>query len=348
MASVDNVDDEMLSYSLLPFFILGVVRIALACFGIAANIVSIRVLTHKSIWSATSILLISLVVYDTVFLFTGAVVIIAGLPEYEEDHLFVTVTVFYPFRYIAQMGSVYSTVAVTVERFVVVVTPLRARSIWTTNNARRVAIGVFVFSLGFNIPRCVVFHQLSSADWVENGTLTQSDASQEFLYTRVYEVYLTMAIFYILPYTIIIVLNINLIVHLRISARVTKTISPRHTARLSTSPTDKEDGLTIVVLGITTCFFVCCVIPLTYHILLLADLDIFSNPHKVYLFAVSDTMLCVNSATDFIFYCLLGRRFRNVFFKLFCPCLCRRRSSPVNQNRLTLLQMKGIPCSNTR
>ncbi|XP_046543621.1 FMRFamide receptor-like [Haliotis rubra] len=332
MASVDNVDDEMMSYSLLPFFILGVVRIALACFGIIANIVSIRVLTHKSIWSATSILLISLVVYDTLFLLTGAVVIIAGLPEYEEDHLFITVTLFYPFRYISQMGSVYSIVAVTVERFIVVVTPLRARSIWTMNNARRVAIGVFIFSLGFNIPRCLVFHQLSSTDWVENGTLTQSDTSQDYLYSRVYEVYLTMVVFYILPYTIIIVINIKLIVHLRISARVTRAISSRHDARPSVSPTDKEDGLTIIVLGITTCFFVCCVIPLTYHILLLADLDMFSTPHKVYLFAVSDTMLCLNSATDFIFYCLLGRRFRRVFFKLFCPCMCGKRRINVNQN----------------
>ncbi|XP_067651002.1 FMRFamide receptor-like [Haliotis asinina] len=324
MASVDHVDDEMLSYSLLTFFILGVVRIALACFGIVANIVSIRVLTHKSIWSATSILLISLVVYDTLFLITGAVVIIAGLPEYEEDHLFITVTVFYPFRYISQMGSVYSLVAVTVERFIVVVMPLRARSIWTMNNARRVTIGVFIFSLGFNIPRCLVFHQLSSTDWVENGTLTQSETAHEYLYSRVYEVYLTMLVFYILPYTIIIVINIKLVVHLRNSARVTKAISTRHDARTYNSPTDKEDGLTIIVLGITTCFFVCCVLPLTYHILLLTDLDMFSTPHKVYLFAVSDTMLCINSATDFIFYCLLGRRFRKVFFKLFCPCMCAK------------------------
>ena len=85
-------------------------------------------------------------------------------------------------------------------------------------------------------------------------------------------------------------------------------------------PTDLEDGLTLIVIGITVSFFVCCLLPAIYNTILIVqgeDGDVIT-PLMNYLNIASDTMLVVNASTDFFFYCLMGRRFRSVFMHLFC------------------------------
>ena len=59
----------------------------------------------------------------------------------------------YPVGMVAQTGSVYLTLAVSMERYVAVCQPLRARSICTFGRARRLVIVMGLFSLLYNLPR---------------------------------------------------------------------------------------------------------------------------------------------------------------------------------------------------
>ena len=332
MAPADNVDEEFETYSFLPFYVLGFVRVALAVFGVITNIMSIKVLSDKSIWSATSILLISLVVYDTFFLMATATSVVTGLLTSIDDTTYLRLaSVLFPVRFVMQVGSHYSTVALTVERFIVVVKPFKAKVIWTMSNARRVILAVFVFTIVFNIPRFIVYSSIPSSNMTDDEPIL-SDVDVHFWYTRVYEIYLTLVIFYIVPYAVIMTLNIWLLLQLRKSSKKTRKLSAR-------SPSQHGDGLTIIVLGLTSCFFVCCVIPMAWLIMMVLSPTLFSEPSKVYLQPVSDTMLCINSATNFIFYCLLGRRFREIFCIQFC---CRE--TPPTQRAGTGTSMGVSPC----
>ena len=59
----------------------------------------------------------------------------------------------YPVALIAQTGSAYITMAVTVERYLAVCWPLKARSICTIGKAKTVIASVAGFAVIYNIPR---------------------------------------------------------------------------------------------------------------------------------------------------------------------------------------------------
>lgn len=77
-------------------------------------------------------------------------------------------------------------------------------------------------------------------------------------------------------------------------------------------------GLTYIVFGITFCYFVCCILPTVYMISAIAS-DTSSDQTSIFIFNAGETTLVINAATDFFFYCLLGRKFRRVFMRTFCP-----------------------------
>ncbi|XP_050392522.1 FMRFamide receptor [Patella vulgata] len=322
----------MESYSYRVFFALGVVRIGLACFGVVGNILSVIVLAHRSMRSSTAVLLICLALYDTVFLVATGVTAVVGLNTISMSmSLLHIVAAFYPIRNIAQMGSVYATVILTVERFIAVAYPMKARIICTLSNSRNFMIGVFIFSVAFNIPRCLRSLIITPPMNVTANDSIPSD-NYNFLYMRVYEIYLTTILYFLIPYTLIVILNIRLLMTLKKSRKTTIKLSYHNKnkqRRESTSmrnPTGKEDSLISFVIGITGCFFVCCFVPLVYNIIILAKPNLLAEATRYYLLSIGDTMLCVNAATDFIFYCLLGQRFRTLFIKTFCPFIRKSKT----------------------
>nr|KAI8762143.1 FMRFamide receptor-like [Biomphalaria glabrata] len=140
-----------------------VIRTTLAVFGVAANMVTAVVLTNRRLWSPTSMLLLSLVVYDAIFLLASIPPSVKGMFITNDLRGYSTLMgVSYPIRYMAQMGSIYTTVTVTVERFLIVLVPLQARVFCTFGNTRKILFAVLVFCIVFNIPRCF-FNQLWDA-----------------------------------------------------------------------------------------------------------------------------------------------------------------------------------------
>ena len=59
----------------------------------------------------------------------------------------------YPMALTAQTASVYLTVAITVERYVAVCLPLKARSLCTHKRARWCVLAVFSFAVLYNFTR---------------------------------------------------------------------------------------------------------------------------------------------------------------------------------------------------
>ncbi|XP_059156701.1 FMRFamide receptor-like [Physella acuta] len=250
------------------------------------------------------------------------------------------------------MGSIYTTVTLTLERYLIVLVPLKARIFCTFGKTRKIIFGVFLFSTIFNIPRCFFYRLMLSPQAM---SLAQFNMSQEvtlnatsgldspvleegqddpglggtylWLYVHVYEMYVSGVFFYLLPYAIIPVLNLQLLLAINKRRHETRMISLKNQPH-SPRATDQEDGLTMIVLGITACFFVCCLIPAIYNLTQISDLQYSALVFKFLLIA-SDTMLCINASADFFFYCLLGRKFRNIFLHMVCPKKYLKRSRTV-------------------
>ena len=66
---------------------------------------------------------------------------------------YITPLVVYPIGMIAQTGSVGCTICVTIERYVAVCLPLKARFLCTYGRAKIYVICISIFAILYNIPR---------------------------------------------------------------------------------------------------------------------------------------------------------------------------------------------------
>ena len=77
-----------------------------------------------------------------------------GMFQWYQRDVFPWITLLtYPLGIVAQTGSVYLTVTVTIERYVAVCHPLRARSLCTFGRAKLYVGAVAVFAIFYNLPR---------------------------------------------------------------------------------------------------------------------------------------------------------------------------------------------------
>ena len=101
--------------------------------------------------------------YDTILILTSILMI--GLPavhDYNKEWFrfyfydifpYITPLVVYPIGMIAQTGSVGCTICVTIERYVAVCLPLKARFLCTYGRAKIYVICISIFAILYNIPR---------------------------------------------------------------------------------------------------------------------------------------------------------------------------------------------------
>lgn len=84
------------------------IRICLAVFGLVANTITGVVLTNKRLWNPTSMLLLSLVAYDAVFLL-ASIPMGLSFATTDPETFAMLLGICYPVRFMAQTGSIYST-----------------------------------------------------------------------------------------------------------------------------------------------------------------------------------------------------------------------------------------------
>ncbi|KAI8790447.1 FMRFamide receptor [Biomphalaria glabrata] len=145
---------------MLTFVFLGVLGSALAVLGFLGNTLSIIVLQHRQMRSSTSYYLLSLAIYDNCILL-GMVVYFcfpamspytSSLADYQSFSS-QTIEGGYPLSLTAQMGSIYTCVGFTVERFIAVCRPLHVANTCTRSRTLRAIALIFLWSFIYNIPR---------------------------------------------------------------------------------------------------------------------------------------------------------------------------------------------------
>lgn len=222
MGVVDGGGDDAAvedDYNLLfEFVAYGVLLNVIGVFGILGNVISMIILSRPQMKSSINYLLIGLARCDTVLIVTS--IILFGLPVIypTTNRLFVyyfkvyplIAPVVYPIAMISQTVSVYLTLTVTLERFVAVCHPLRARSLCTYGRARAYVVAIIAFAVLYNITR---FWEVRVQKCMHTGyqqyvyQVYPSELRNDKDYISVYIHWMYLVIMYFIPFGSLAVLN---------------------------------------------------------------------------------------------------------------------------------------------
>lgn len=206
------------SSALFRFIVNGVLLNVVGVLGILGNIISMVILSRPQMRSSINYLLIGLARIDTVLIVTS--ILLFGLPGIH-PYTGMLFTYFYnvyprimPFVYplatIVQTASVYLTLTVSLERFVAVCHPFRARSLCTYGRARMYVIGIVLFSALYNMPR--FWEGTVRGEFHEELNMTiycarPTELRENPLYISIYVQWCYLVFLYLIPFTSLAVLN---------------------------------------------------------------------------------------------------------------------------------------------
>jgi len=283
--------------------------------GLVGNLLSIFILSRPQMKGSTNCILIGLATYDSILIISS--ILMFGLPAvfnysktlfsfyYWEIFPFITPFV-YPIGLIAQTTSAYLTLCVTVERYVAVCQPLKARSLCTYGRARSCVVIMGTAALIYNIPRFFEVTWKNAYNEQEQLNRTQvipTKLRQNETYISVYITWMYLVVMYIVPFTCLALFNLRIYIQIRRANMERAKLS-----RLQ----QREIGMATMLICVVMVFFACNVLALVVNVLELLAIEITALTH------VSNLLVTLNSSVNFIIYCIYGDKFRRLFCYIFC------------------------------
>uniref|UniRef100_A0A915L1Y9 G-protein coupled receptors family 1 profile domain-containing protein n=1 Tax=Romanomermis culicivorax TaxID=13658 RepID=A0A915L1Y9_ROMCU len=305
-----TTSDQQYNSKRLLFLIYGILIPLIAVPGILLNFASLIVLSRKSMRSSVNVYLAGLSFFDGFLLLVSLALFppfsyceCRLAPDFWCHFLTLTGQITYPLSNILQTGSVWTVTAVTVDRFVAVVWPLKSRAYLTIGRATKVLAIIAIWSLFYNVP---IMFELEK----DNETLRATVLRQDTLYISVYKSYCYLFLMFLVPASLMIVLN----------AVVTFLIKKAYNLRRQMSGRDeKERRSTVMAVLVVGTFLVLNLMPNITNCI--EAFDSKKSESVAPLIWTSNLLVTINSAINFFIYCALSLRFRQMFCKLFCP-LC--------------------------
>jgi len=331
------------------YYTWGVTANIVAAYGIIGNVLSIVVLRHRQMRNSTSYYLISLAVYDILLLLFMSLFLAIPTIYLEKDVLEDYYVAYqyvhpyvYPFALIAQTGTVYTTVAFTVERYIAVCKPLHAANTCTMSRTKRVIFFIFVASVVYNIPRFFEYQSVKIFDETTNRTIVTyeyTDIGNNQQFQEAYFIYLYLCVMFLFPFSLLTVLNILLIRAVKKARRMRNYMSSSNT---------KDNNLTVMLIVVINVFLGCQFPALVDNIIvaIFEHSQLNCSEQWVQFTTISNLLVVLNSAINFILYCILSKRFRRVFLTIFrlrknkpkFKYTVNNKSSLYNRNNLVFRQ----------
>ena len=297
-------------------FIVGILTVA----GIIGNSLTFVVFWKGNFKSSTSFLFLSLSLIDSAVLLTAFACCIVRLDFYigwlpNELSVYLKVCV-WPVSYMTESATIWLTVLVAVNRYIIVCRPFMA-SQWCTLSKVKIQLAVvLVLVVLYNIPQIVRNRVVHIT--VNNGTsyVAQLELMGPRSFPKFYNVYdrvLAVIVLVCLPLCILTFLTIRLIKAMKVHHRMQSEMQSQHS--------QPDNSMTFALVIVVTVFIICRAPLLIWKVLKL--LGLMSRVGWCCVDIVYYTLLASNSAVNVIIYIIINRRFRNVLF----ANVCRRRSA---------------------
>ncbi|CAB3398313.1 unnamed protein product [Caenorhabditis bovis] len=318
-------------------------------FGIISNTINIIVFSQKPMrYQPVNWFFLALSVSDLMTLVSSFFVF--SVPVYAENshdavlieysvHLIV---LFYPLAQTGLTMSVYVTILVSVHRYLGVCHPFLIRRISNSSAVKTVIVAAVAFAFSFNISRWFELHAQPcfSKNYNQNSSMIYPTPLMiNNIYTLVYRNAAYTIIMFFLPFTILTYVNLRIIATLQQSYKMRREMANVRSKRDSTVPAEtiitklegyapitsietncsnnerKENGVTIMLVAITTEFLLFNLLAFANNIIELSNKRFFQEIETL-LVELSTFLVNVNGASTIIVYLIFGSKYRNVFIRL--------------------------------
>ncbi|XP_011631088.1 FMRFamide receptor isoform X2 [Pogonomyrmex barbatus] len=300
----------------LPDFIIyGIFVNLIGLFGIFGNAISMIILSRPQMKSSINYLLIGLARCDTVLIIIA--VLIYGLPAIYTytgalfDYKFIVypkiIRYLYPLACIAQFVTVYLTLTVTLERYIAVCHPLKARSFCTYGRAQVAVLVIVIFAFIYNLPKFWEIEVYNEKHWKYNITVYcvyPTELRSNEYYVTLYIHWMYFFVYYMIPFIMLVIFNTAIYRRVRKANRDLQQLS-RHQRR--------EIGLATMLLCVVVVFLICNILPMVSN----AHETFIADPPQ-WMVQIGNLLVTINSSINFIIYVIFGRKFKRIFLKLFC------------------------------
>lgn len=304
------------------FWLNGVGITVIGLMGIFGNIASIRVLSDRRMRSSVNFILIALAGSDLVLIVTS--ILLFGLTTIfpfngeAKDYYFIVQPkisgIAYPLAMMAQTVSVYMTFLISLERYIAVCHPLKARSMCTQSRTKMCIFFIILLATLYNAPKAFEIKLIEGTN-EEYGTFYCVSASA----LRINKLYITVYIhwLYIIFMNLFPLLGItffNVMIYCQV----------RHVNQRRLKLTNKEIQeikLTTMLFCVVIVFLSCNFLPVLTNIL-----ESFWNIHSDWLTKTSNFFVTLNSSANFVIYVVLVKKFRKIFVKQLTSLFCSRKA----------------------
>lgn len=319
----------------------GIIVPSVSFVGIFFNILNLVVLRSRKLKESTYTYLTGLAIADGLSLvFFGVNSIGRGhYPDSYRWRVF-EVYLYWPIGTITTVASVMLTVTVTVERFIFIYRPYRARTWCVPRVAQRVTLVVFALCAVCNIPRFFVFAINPTSFALEYTSFAQTPFYIAYSWMHFLVISVGSAL-------LLIVFNILLLLGIHRTHRRRHYMISRHSAAAARERKD-ETRLTKTLVAVIFLFIVgeipsaLCSRSIVVGIIGSGDTTILQSfGYKVAVLV--STILVVNQhSLNFVIYCVFNRKFWAVFKRKLCPCIAKR----VKSNDTSLCSQMALPMDN--
>ena len=303
----------------------------LCFFGICGNIISILIIGKDYVVRrATGFLLQVLAFTDILYLLLNVLLLtLKTISEYTDWSPLLqwyfpyTEPFLWPLASIAQTCEVWIVVLVTADRYFAVCKALHAARYLTMSRTCKAVLLIYILSVLYNLPRfwerTTQYGRNSRNQTVPICIKTELRESKEYMF-----IYKTCCFFvfrFCLPIISLTFFNTRLVQAVKHSIKQRKELSGNH-KNLQQDKLNRETIRYTITLLVVVFVFIICATP-DYFLRLWVSLDAISNvfyPKELLKFinVVSTFLLALNSCSNFVIYCFLGKRFR----KILCQTLC--------------------------
>ena len=325
-------------------------------FGLLGNTLSFVVLQWEKRNRVATFLLQALAMADNLFLLVSgfsqifsAMCIYYGWDEAHHKALPYIQVLIWPLVFITQFGTVWMTVLIAANRYIAICRPFQAHKLCSMSKVRLQVFLVAVLAVIYNIPKFLEFKLTSTVDEKTNATFIiaeQTLLQKSRIYNIAYVNVMYCIFVFLGPLILLVVLNVCLIREL-VAAR------QRFLRRqIPIAGEDEENNITLVMVIIMAIFVV------TQAPAFVNTLIGTINPEAYmcgelyfYYFHISNLLVCLNSSTNFVVYCLFRQQFRERI-RNFCDKhksrFLLKQTNSLRQNGTTISMYSNTNTSNTK
>jgi hypothetical protein len=332
-----NKSNAQFTQELVEYYLSGICGMTICCFGIVGNILSLIVLTRRSMRSSsTYIYLSTLSICDMLVLLFTMMLLTKDTVKPDKtssgDWVQLEGTIYpYMFPYVhplcvtLQVISIWLTLAFTTDRYIMICHPFQAEKMCTRSRARKVILGLSISGFILHIPRFFEYETLlmpgicTQRIWY---TITEFGWSP--IYREIFHSYFYMIFVCGVPFIALAVMNCFLIYAVHLSRKRGREINAAER---------KRNDTTVMLIGVIVVFFTCQVPALISRVLWAVHNALDQSPELHILNEVGNFLVILNSAINIVPYYFFGQRFRREFWNTFCCCVCgRERVQQMNYN----------------